>query len=1525
LALAIPVALTLCFLAGGTTAVGQPVLPPGLNPPLDPPLNPPGNAPANRPAEGAPVPQPLVLPAVAPPPPVAENPVFVNDSPIAAEALSRLSDHIAAGNLDQGVTLAQRLLNEDAWTLVPSSRDPALYVTVRTRVHEALRSEPGLMARYRTAQASAAEALLAEGTEEALLQLERTRYMTEAGFEASLRLAQRRLERALFDDALATLTALSQHPDTRGQRARSVAELALLLSRYLDHPERVGPLMHALEELGASGLPEPSERVAPPRSAAARGRSGLQPGPPVDLSGVVSRPLASALYTQHPAPAMSGLGSVRGRLADGQAGVPDSARELHVFPLLSGESVFVPAGLSLICLDRFTLQERWRVTPGQPRADSAQAFDDDRLRRFNERLAGRSAGLREDIATLTLAPGPDEGILVGVLTGDPGGPDDGVQRVVSLDARTGQVRWARPVQGLAPELVRAQARGPVLVHGSTAVLSLRKWQSERRLTAAYLAGVDLHSGRLLWVRLIGSAGSLPYFTTPKVADGATLHEGVVYRSDRIGIVAAYRATDGEPLWVRRLAAEPLDTRIIAGGAWQMNLPVVVGPWLFALAPDRQTVLKLDRADGRVLGVMPADRLHSPAYLVAVGQRVAGVGDARVAFVDAEGFGPGAAVTSTEAFAGAGIRGRVVVHADRLVVPLAGALAVVDPADPARVRAIPIDQAGNVLAAHDQLLIVDDQRVHSHLSWQSADRVLTERIEQAGADLTPAVTLADVAVRADKPERMLFAIEAAVRAWDLTRRQVRPETDEWRRAEAQRRRLFVTLAALVRAAQDAGAERAPAGEGVRSPAVITRVIAALERLADTPPERAAQRLMHAADLVWRRRAAEAAAVLQALIADPELSTAQVEGEGGGRGIDVASRRLERLLAAEGRAVYAAFDAEARAAFAELGAGATAVELEQLARRYPAAQVVPEIYLRCAELLAREGRARAEARALELGLQACDRLGLRTGTIPAELAGRLVDNLARRGLTEAAYGAFRRARARFPGLTFTALARTIDETSLGPMPATGLQLRLGPPVGARQQSLPGWVLLEPAVPHHGTTPGFIVVQSEAGRVALVALPEDDGPLQFVWTSDVLSDPVRLLQVDPSGATFSSTGPAGVWLWRVARDGRMAWRSEPFPELLRALTDDPRAAEALRLREGDATPLITLDGLRRPDEVIVTGDARLLAMLDRRGRAVVLDAASGQVRYTGLLPAVRIADARLTGGTLIVVGDAPPPPLDGVAGPANPAGGNAPEAAGPGGHVVLVIDAASGQPRRSVRLVAEGEGASARGRPEGLPVRLSPFRWLRVSERGDVYLGLSSSVIALDPETGQIDWSLENHPASRSLDAWLVRDRLVVLGEDRSIWTIGGVSGQPGAAPLDTLGRYEPSQPVEFLALPEPTTGAAASPATMVMRGSRGVVFYDDLGGVVGADALGGTESFLTPITYMGGVALLAAQPEGLTEAQATAPFLFHRLDTRSGAVLTSTPIVLPAAPTRVAALPERLVITAGRGTIVLRAPDAPAPAP
>ncbi len=1449
--------------------------------------------------------------------------MFVNDSPIAAEALSRLSDHIAAGNLDQGATLAQRLLNEDAWTLVPSSRDPALYVTVRARVHEALRSEPGLLARYRTAQASAAEALLGEGTEEALVLVERTRFMTEAGFEASLRLAQRRLERALFDDAIFTLTALSQHPDTRGERARSVADLVLLSARYLERPERIAPLLHVLEDLGAPAPGGPPERVVPPGSATPRGRSGLQPGPAVDLSGVVSRPLASAAYTQHLMPGITGLGSVRGRIGDGQAGVPELARELHVFPLLSGESVFVPSGLSLVCLDRFTLQERWRVTPGQQRPDSMQAFDDDRLRRFNERLAGRSAGLREDIATLTLAPGPDEGLLVGVLTGDPGGPDDGVQRVVSLDARTGQVRWARPVQGLAPELVRAQARGPVLVHGSTAVLSLRKWQSERRLTAAYLAGVDLHSGSLLWVRLIGSAGSLPYFTTPKVADGASLHDGVVYRSDRIGVVAAYRATDGEPLWVRRLAAEPLDTRIISGGAWQMNLPVVVGPWLFALAPDRQTVLKLDRADGRVLGFMPAERLHNPAYLVAVGQRVAGVSDARVAFVDAEPFGPEAPVTSTEAFAGLGIRGRGVVHADRLILPLAGALAVVDPGEASRVRAVPIDQAGNVLAAQDQLLIVDDQRVHSHLSWQSADRVLTERIEQAGTDLTPAVTLADVAARADKPERMLFAIEAAVRAWDAAREQARPDTEERRRAEAQRRRLFIALSVLVRSAQDPGADREPAGDGVRSPAVITRVVAALDRLADAPQERAAQRLMHAADLVSRRRAAEAAAVLQGVIADPELSTAQVEGEGGGRGIDVASRRLERLLAREGRAVYAVFDAEARAAFAELGAGATAVELEQLARRYPAALVVPEIYLRSAELLAREGRSRAEARMLELGLQACDRLGLRTGTVPGELAGRLVDNLARRGLTEAAYGAFRRARARFPGLAFTALSRTIDENSLGPVPSTGLLVRIGPPVGERQQSLPGWVLLEPAVPHHGTTPGFIVVQSDAGRVALAALPEDDGPLQFVWTSDVLSDPVRLLQVDVSGATFYSSGPAGVWLWRVGRDGRLAWRSETFLELLRPLASDPRAAESLRLREGDATPLITLDGLRRPDEMIVTGDARLLAMLDRRGRAVVLDATTGQVRYTGLLPAVRIADARLTGGTLIVAGDAPPAPFDGVAGPADPGAENAPDGGAVSGHVVLVIDAASGQPRRSVRLVAEGEGASARGRPEGLPVRLSPFRWLRVSDRGDVYLGLSSSVIALDPETGQIDWSLENHPASRSLDAWLVRDRLVVLGEDRSIWTIGGVSGQPGAAPLDTLGRYEPSQPVEFLALPEPSGGSSVSQATMVMRGSRGVVFYDDLGGVVGADALGGTESFLTPITYMGGVALLATQPEGLMEAQATAPFMFHRLDTRSGAVQTSTPIVLPAAPTRAAVLPGRLVITAGRGTIVLRAPESPAP--
>ena len=81
-----------------------------------------------------------------------DNPVFVNDSPAASDALVRAQENVAGGNLDQAVRVLQKLLDEDPWALVPSVADPTLFVCVRSRVHELLLGDQELLALYRRVQ-----------------------------------------------------------------------------------------------------------------------------------------------------------------------------------------------------------------------------------------------------------------------------------------------------------------------------------------------------------------------------------------------------------------------------------------------------------------------------------------------------------------------------------------------------------------------------------------------------------------------------------------------------------------------------------------------------------------------------------------------------------------------------------------------------------------------------------------------------------------------------------------------------------------------------------------------------------------------------------------------------------------------------------------------------------------------------------------------------------------------------------------------------------------------------------------------------------------------------------------------------------------------------------------------------------------------------------------------------------------------------------------------------------------------------
>ncbi|MFN7021190.1 MAG: hypothetical protein ACK4WH_07680, partial [Phycisphaerales bacterium] len=63
------------------------------------------------------------------------NPVYVDDSPAAADTLARVKDHLSSGNLDEAVRVLQVLLDDHADRMFGPTDDGDVFISVRARVH----------------------------------------------------------------------------------------------------------------------------------------------------------------------------------------------------------------------------------------------------------------------------------------------------------------------------------------------------------------------------------------------------------------------------------------------------------------------------------------------------------------------------------------------------------------------------------------------------------------------------------------------------------------------------------------------------------------------------------------------------------------------------------------------------------------------------------------------------------------------------------------------------------------------------------------------------------------------------------------------------------------------------------------------------------------------------------------------------------------------------------------------------------------------------------------------------------------------------------------------------------------------------------------------------------------------------------------------------------------------------------------------------------------------------------------------
>lgn len=1412
------------------------------------------------------------LACAAVPQPEAPRPpstVFVDDSVAATDTIDRIPELLASGNAAEAARILQSLLDSDAERVVPLPGDPDLFVSVRSRLHGVLLSNPALLAKYREAEEPAARRQLDQGQH---ARVERSRLLTPSGFEACLRTAQSHLEAARFDTASMALAALDTHPDrtTDPSRKARAAELAALIARYTPRPDAA---VLARRWAADAGLPAPgTDPVQPPPEALRISRDALADGGPIDQSTIGQAPLASVPLSPQ---------NTRGRPEPAPGGVS------WLMPSVLGDTLLTNNGVEVAAWDRATLVPLWKWSPGEARI---RMIDDGG--RTPLELASRDF---ESLNTVTVNGGIALAVTGYAISGY---KRDGDPRVHALDAATGKHLWSADPASLDPQIADSSIRGPALLVEDTAVVSLGRLTGGRRVAAVALAGLDASSGSLRWVRPLASIGVPPYNRPARPAELLAAADGIVYRADGVGVVGAYEASTGRPLWVRRFQAPAQDNffRYTSSRSdahpWAGAAPIVDADRLILLEPVTSDLLVLDRATGAIRERRKADELGSPRYLVRVADKLALVGVGAVAFVPAADPARGEVSLSPDLRllsvkrddvtlgepAPLNLAGRAFAAGPSLAVPVETGLVMIDPSNPVEPRLIALEQGGHALAADGQLVVATPAALHSYQTWESAEPRLLRWIADRPTDPTPCLTYVEIAARASRPAGI-----PAVADKLLTIVEADPDNST---NQDVRRRLFARLAALITTARKAAesSEQTPPIPGDTLDALASR----LARTADSDFDRAHAGLLDAWTHDYRGRVRDAVEAYQRVIQDPSSSAASLSGWGDAGAArpawEIARLRLVDLLAREGYRPYEGFAAQAQRELAELGPQAIATDLDALARRYPLARVSPDAFLRAADLWLAANESRKASAALGAALTSLETVA-RVSRQPVPdaigpIAGRLIALLARQGRPGEAFRLLDRLASTNPQLSLADAAGPIDRATLlgGISRHLSSQSRrpaIGPAVDRAVQAIPGWTILRQrlALAQGQATDQLPMLSLSGKQIAVFAPSPEDGRLAPLWTrsfADAEGRPSVLRMAWDATLLFWPGDQRGPRLELINTRGETLWTTPHFASLLPPGEDD------------NATPLFTpLDGDVQPSDMLVAADQTTAVLIERRGRAVAFDLATGKARWTRSLPTTAVYDAAIAAGRLVVAGivDVETMPQ------------------------VLALDTLTGTPGASV------------GGPDK-PMRASP-RWLRAA--GDrVIIGLADSIASWNPADGSVDWSLAGPAAQRSVDAWVVGQRLLLLSQAEELWQIDlatGVARDPSLRTAGRLGDIRRQRDPE-----DPGNTIAQGPdGSLVLASENGIACFDPTGELVGIDAAGQTARDRLVTLASNAAVMLEAGPESTRDGRRTPTLQIVSLP--GGRMVLDTALSMFDAPSRVAIIDGKIAVSAGPITLVL---DAPLPA-
>jgi len=939
------------------------------------------------------------------------------DSSHTADALLRSAEnHVRSGDYAEAIEIYQRVTQQFGDKVVEVTgqavdAESRLSINARRESQRRIASlPPEARALYRARVDAQAERWYQQGLENRDRSLLRKvvdqAFCSSRGDDALDLLGDLAFQEGQFVEALSAYTQLLPeratagagltHPDPSIDLTRVAAKKLLCRAAIGEHPPTSDELAafaqaHPEDSTAFAGRRGPiardlseavrNDHLGPPAQADGRWptfagsptRNRIAPGP-IDVGSLQWRvDLEPITVSKGNNPRMRMMG-----MPTGVAPSPDRLLAYH--PIIVGDQVLVANDRRVTAYD-LNVRPTDPATAGSPQAETA-------WKTLDLTLAAPAVRSSNGLARYTLTAfgrrvyarmGPPAGGNMISARGMMASRSSTPSYVVAIDRSSdGKMLWKREASEIALPKRPRNDPSPSAVFEGTPVAdghSVYVGLTDRvEMTASYVVCLDAETGATRWIRYVCEANAnvdpfSPHFEIAYrllTLDGPTL-----YYQTNLGALASLDAETGGIRW---LATYPWAGRGgnvggMGGGGFggfgmnngggsashQRDLnPAVVHDGLVMIAPDdTPNIFAFDASTGRMVwktDAIPEDVKLTHLLGVAKGNLIA-TGD-RVLWFDVK---TGKLAHSwPDKTTGAQGFGRGLLAGDRIYWPTKSEIHVLDQETglrtdpPIRLEATYGVEGGNLAVGDGYLIVAQTNALVVFCQNSRLIERYRDEIARAPGDALNYFRLAQAAEAIGRDDLALGSLDLA-----LPRARTSETIDGVPLAEAtraHRRRLLMKLGEKAKLAKD-WPEAARRFEEAGQAAPVAR-------------DRLASRLELAEVQVLSGDPQGAVRTWQALLGDEQLRALTVDATDGHRTVRadlLIVDRLNTLLLARGRDLYAEFD---RAASDLLARGVARQDprlLEDLGRNYPAAQVVPEASLTLGALYDKLGRPGEAARA------------------------------------------------------------------------------------------------------------------------------------------------------------------------------------------------------------------------------------------------------------------------------------------------------------------------------------------------------------------------------------------------------------------------------------------------------------------------------------------------------------------------------------------------------------------------------------